>query len=419
MEQIYSWQRKFHLLKTTIVNLIASINNSIQVQPPPYFQLLAATRQTNPDYVFASVKFPPLGKYYLNYAAESSSPAILVFINLLNTTEIVMPCIVCTAPSFVPVMRTSSLAGVAALWDATNTHNLHGGVMLTVTKTKNPATICGVSLSRFGATDASNMCTLQLLSERYNFTFVRTMGVSKDKTNRLQGVVGKMDFKIFLNELFLTGIKSQQLLIYDVELAKIDFIIVTQIPKAVNSIWGVFTPFEGAIWWSILASCIGISVILQFQGKGLPSNFSGLRSVQDFIMVQSLLFGQAIADEIIKSVKNKQVARPLLAIWFFVCYILMENLYQGSIYSDLTVLYPPKVPRTFQKLVASNMTIITTSQILKPSETSKLPEPTSILKSSIIPDILKKNFSERFNNFLHQMNSKMEYINGGIEDIYG
>ncbi|OXA48640.1 hypothetical protein Fcan01_16496 [Folsomia candida] len=131
-------------------------------------------------------------------------------------------------------------------------------------------------------------------------------------------------------------------------------------------------------------------------------------------MVQSLLFGQAIADEIIKKVKNKRISRPLLATWFFVCYILMDNLYQGSIYSDLTVVSPPQVPKTIEELVASNMTIITTSRILK---SNKIEEGTSLLKTYLIPEIFNKNFSERFNKLVKKMNSKLEYIHGGTEDV--
>ncbi|OXA48872.1 hypothetical protein Fcan01_16808 [Folsomia candida] len=243
------------------------------------------------------------------------------------------------------------------------------------------------------------------------------MGVAVEEINRVKGIIGKMDFRSVLDEQFLAQIETEQLLIYDGELATIDFAIVTQFPHAENSILGVFTPFEGAIWWSILFSCIGISLILQFQGKGLPNNFSGLRSIRDFIMVQSLLFGQAIADEIIKSVKNKQVARPLLAIWFFVCYLLMENLYQGSIYSDLTVVHPPNVPKTVRELVASNMTIITTSQMYITSKTSNALERTSILKQSIIPEILKKNFSKKVNKFMKKMNSQIDYIHDSADDI--
>ncbi|OXA43083.1 Glutamate receptor 3.7 [Folsomia candida] len=370
-------------------------------------------RQINPDFAFTYLKFPILEEYYLNFAAESSSPAILVFLNLSNTKAIIIPCIGCVFPILIKISHSSSQSYLAAVWKALNTQNLNGGVMLTLSRFKNPSAICGFSLSRFHEHDSSVDCTLHLLSKRYNFTYVADIGVANSNIN---GVIGLMDLKIVLIEKSISEIESELLLIYVVEFAKINFAIVTQFPHAENSIWGFFTPFEGDIWASILASCMGISVIMQFQGKGLSNNFSGLRSVQDFIMVQSFLLGQAIADDIIKNVKSKQVFRPLLAIWFFVCYILMENLYQGSIYSDLTVIYPPHVPKTFEELVASNMTIITTSQVIRSFDTSKVPVTNSLLKTSIIPELLNKNFTPKFNKFVNQMNSKMEYINGELED---
>ncbi|OXA48308.1 hypothetical protein Fcan01_17064 [Folsomia candida] len=415
-EQLYSPPGKSGRIKVTFMNLIISISDSehdrLHHPPPPHYQLSTATRATNPNYAFILVTFPIPKEYYLNYAAETSQ-AILVFVNLSNPKEVVLPCIVCTSESLIPVISIPSLSDLATLWETTNTKNLQGGVMLNLLRSKTPGQICGFSLGQFNVTDNTVDCTLKLLSESYNFTLFPTTLLAMDQIDGKKVIIGKMDFRFVFNEELLAQIESEQLLIYDVELEVIDFVIVTQFPHAENSICGVFTPFEVDIWLSIMISCVGISLILQFQGKGLPNNFSAMRSVQDFIMVHSILLGQAIADEIIRKVKNKQVSRPLLAVWFFVCYILMENLYQGSIYSDLTVMYPPQVPKTARELVASNMTIITTTPMLTHSITLKGPEITSLLKTSIIPEVQKKNFGESYNNFINKLNSKMEYIHGG------
>ncbi|OXA49899.1 hypothetical protein Fcan01_15893 [Folsomia candida] len=416
-EQLYNLAGKSGRVKVTFMNFIISVKNGDQDFPPPNYQLLSAARQTNPDYVFISAKFPPLEEYYLRYAADSSSPAILVFSNILNHTEIVIPCIVCISHTLISLNQISSLFGLATLWETTNTKNLQAGIMLTSLSSKNPDANCEFCLSLFKVTDNTFDCTLKLLSKRYNFTLFSTRGVSTDDINRMKSIIGKTEFQYVLDENLLAIIESEQLIIYDVELVAIEFAIVTQFWHAENSIWGFFTPFEGAVWLSILASCIGISIILQFEGKGLPNDFSGFRSVKDFIMVQSLLFGQAIADEVIKSVKNKQVARPVLGIWFFVCYIVMENLYQGTIYSEMTVMYPPYVPTAPAELVASNMTIITTSNIFIVSNTSKVPMKNSLLKTSITPEVLKKNFSPDFKTFVKKLDLKMEYIQDGTEDI--
>ncbi|OXA48972.1 hypothetical protein Fcan01_16337 [Folsomia candida] len=390
---------------------MSPINISERVGTPPHYQVLITTEHIIPDYVFVCVKFPVRSEYYYLYAA-SSSPGILVFFDLSNPKEIVMPCIVCTSTTLIPIGHISSQSDLANLWDTSNTQNLHGGTMLTSVWNKKPGAVCGISLGRFKETDSSVVCMLNLLSGRYNFTYVSTVGYYID-FNRL---IGNMDIRRILNEKFVEHLTSTKSIIYEMKLAEIDFVIVTQFPRAENSIWGVFTPFESSIWWSILVSCVGISIVLQFQGKGLPNNFSGLRSVHDFLLVQSLLFGQAIADEVIKKVKNRKIGLPVLAIWFFVCYILMENLYQGSIYSDLTVIYPPNVPKTFQGLVASNMTIFTTSVAFRSYRDSNR-KATSFLKMFIIPEVLMKNFSQRYNKFVNKMNSKMEYIHGANKDV--
>lgn len=231
------------------------------------------------------------------------------------------------------------------------------------------------------------------------------------------GVVGRIDLGTILEVDFVKEIIFFNYEIYDVELPGFDFVVITQFPRAVNSILGVFTPFNAAIWWSILTSCVCISIILQFEDIGQPNNFDVLRSIKDYVTVQSLLFGQSLADEVLKNVKHKRISRPLWAVWFLACYVLMENLYQGSIYSDLTVRVPPTVPKTFEDLIAADLTIITSTPIYMINQfTGRVATP-SLLNQSMILDILKKNVDKRFDKWEENLDAKIIYINRDIEYV--
>lgn len=227
----YSWRVKFHRVKVTFLNLAVTLNNLKHVETPPHHQLLAAAKQTNPNFLFISVKFPAIREYYLNYAAESTSKAILLFFDLYNPKVMSMPCIVCiTSPTPILVNRISSLYDLAALWDATNTQNLHRSVMLTLIRFKKPDRICGFSLSGFDVNETSVDCTLHLLNQRYNFTYDTNIGVSLGGINQdsQKIVIGHMDFDNALTEEFISHIASEKLITYDVELTTIHFVIVTR-----------------------------------------------------------------------------------------------------------------------------------------------------------------------------------------------
>ncbi|OXA39982.1 hypothetical protein Fcan01_25259 [Folsomia candida] len=306
--------------------------------------------------------------------------------------------------------KITSLSDLTNLWDSTNMKNLQAGVLLTSATLRNSYAVCGFSLSAFHEHHTFQDCMLRLLGEHYNFTY------RPQKRNEIPLIsLGKMDFGVVMGNDFVTDVFFYYLEMYDVKFPTFDFIIITQFPSPVNSIIGLFNPFEGVIGLSILASCIGITLILQSDGNGLSNTCNLLRSLQEFTMVQSLLFGQSIADGILKKVKNKKVSRPLLGIWFLSCYILMDNLYQGSIYSDLAVRNPPLVPKTFDELVSANVTIITTTpgHFLQKSGISTK---ASLLTESIIPDLLRKNFASNFNKFLKNLVSKIVYINAKPEN---
>ncbi|OXA39983.1 hypothetical protein Fcan01_25260 [Folsomia candida] len=157
-----------------------------------------------------------------------------------------------------------------------------------------------------------------------------------------------------------------------IEVSRFRVVIIIQLPPPKSSIFGLLNAFEDTVWWSILACCVGISLILQFDANQLPNSCDILRILHTFIIVLSSLFGQSILDDIMKKVKNKEISRPLLGIWFFVCYNQMMNLYAGDIYFDLIIPTTVIIPATFGDFLVANVTIITTPFVSPGSKTDHI-----------------------------------------------
>lgn len=72
----------------------------------------------------------------------------------------------------------------------------------------------------------------------------------------------------------------------------------------------------------------------------------------------------------------------------FLSYILMNNFYQGSVYSYLTANTPPRVPRTIEQLSNSNIKILTTTPIGS-RDPDKYGLAMSTLKHFSIPQLIR------------------------------
>lgn len=397
-----------------IVFISQQLSKQETIEPLSVNHLFDSIPNIKPSYLFVHIEFPIVPEYYSNYA-EATFPTILVFFNIIHPSITAIPCIACYDNRKVyKLSNTLSLSDIWDAWDSTNLIDLKGGLVKTGRASLNPSAICGFTLSQLHIDDSRHTCILHHLGRKYNFTFKRQGDESVFNQSRkdFMGFIGigwSMSTQVI--------IEYPHIEIYNIDSRAIHFVVVTRFPNALRSIWGFFTPFDSSAWWSILFTCVGISLVLQFEVNCLSRRFSGARALKDFVIVQALLFGQPIDGEIIRNIKNKQVQRLLWGIWLFVCFILMENLYKGRVYSDLTVLYPPKVPKTFDELVAANMTILTTSQGHYTLPGMKDIRTISMIKEFVIPEVLDKNFGGSFGRFVTEINSRIVYIHGGMDDI--
>ncbi|OXA48367.1 hypothetical protein Fcan01_17260 [Folsomia candida] len=83
--------------------------------------------------------------------------------------------------------------------------------------------------------------------------------------------------------------------------------------------------------------------------------------IQDFLNISLILFGQVGRDTFKMFYNKKWIAVPILIVWFLCgSFIIMENLYMGSIFSYLSAIKSPIFPPTWQSLVDSDIPITTT-----------------------------------------------------------
>ncbi|OXA45376.1 hypothetical protein Fcan01_20177 [Folsomia candida] len=125
-------------------------------------------------------------------------------------------------------------------------------------------------------------------------------------------------------------------------------------------------------------------------------------ALEDIINTTAILLGQVNEDNL-KIFTKRTSGASLVLVWLF-CgrYIIMDNLYTGSIFSYLSAIQPPVVPNTIAELVDSNIPIITMSG---------LRSNTSILKTFIIPAQVEslKTENKSFELFL-KLNAKLVFV---------
>lgn len=99
--------------------------------------------------------------------------------------------------------------------------------------------------------------------------------------------------------------------------------------------------------------------------------------------------GQSGGRDVTKIFANRRAAIIGSTVWFFGFYILMANLYQGSIFSFLTVPELPKVPVTMAELLSSQLLVLTVTNLQSDtvSTTGITITFASVLKSIIIPEL--------------------------------
>lgn len=200
---------------------------------------------------------------------------------------------------------------------------------------------------------------------------------------------------------------------------KTKFSVVTVFPSVENNFGTFMLPFDTTTWILIVISSVMISILVRISvsDSGFGYRFTLKEHIShDLYDVGALLLGHGGSDDFSKIFANRRVAVVISTVWFFGCYILMANLYKGSIFSFLTVPVLPNVPETIEQLLSSNIPILTTtssgSYLVSLNRSTPTIKDDSTLRSIIIPQlkaVMAANSS--YSKSIASLDQRLTYVN--------
>ncbi|OXA54433.1 hypothetical protein Fcan01_10518 [Folsomia candida] len=306
----------------------------------------------NPKYIFLISNYPISLNYYGYYVILRGSSTLIILNETMTDVQLFIPCIICPdLPPNEKNMNELTVTQIKHIWKSRNTNMQRKPVAFATSYPVRQMKKCGPNLP---TSDFYRECTISVLAELYNFTLITPQfhrhQLSKNK------FVGSIGFSHYLDKDFISGFQIQKPLIYKTTFSPVTFLIVTDHPTLMNNFAVFLHPFDASTWTLIFTSAIAITIVVRLAGYR-NSLFS------DFLRIASLLLGQ-VGGNMLQLFKSRGIASHLvLTLWFWACYILMFNLYQGSIFSYLSVTVPPRVPRTMGELLDSEFKVVTRSSL--------------------------------------------------------
>lgn len=290
-------------------------------------------------------------------------------------------------------------------WDDQN-KNLHNYLSFI----QDPVSLeCGLDF--WGHEDDYNLCPAVTVAEKYNLTLLEFAGYD-------HVFLGSRSFGILYATRYLDeGHRGES--IYQVVRQPINFVTIANHPLHSARVEAFLSLFDTESWVCLLISIITISGFLTFLLlREAAKDFSWLLwvhvIVDKVIIISCILLGQ-VGSSSTKAYQTRKVALVLLTVWIFGNFFLMVNFYQGSIYSCLAVLLPPKSPLGVEDLVNWNIPIVDMHTVLWDGD---LP-PQSYLLDDLIPTLISgSGDNPKFSQFLNEFRRKLLPIsNNSVSDM--
>lgn len=303
-----------------------------------------------------------------------------------------IPCLTCD-PIISLQLETISLQAISKTWDAVNI-NMHK--YLAYMEGSVNAT-CNINHKGFSNLFSSTLCPVAEISKKYNLTLVQAAPninlVSSRNFNRV----------IYSKKIYLVEATDY---IYEVGFISINFITVTNPATHANGVDTFVTPFDKETWNCILITVFSAAAVLTWLGwRGGKTNvvtvFVAL--TDKLIAVTFVILGQ-VGDTGGRPYCTVKATIILFNLWLFGYLVLQANVYQGSIYSCLTVLKPPLVPSGVEDLINWKIPIVAEDY----TENFSGDGEESYLLDHIIPQlILSGGKGTRFTTFLIELQAKL------------
>lgn len=281
------------------------------------------------------------------------------------TLSLLVPCLTCDPITFSKI-RTLTLRGIRKSWDAQNI-GLHQYIVFLDKPVQGK---CDLLQDELAMLTNFNFCTAATIAERYNLTLLRAKSrevadVMRNNDNSFGHSI-LVDFDYIPRYLFTY---------FEPYFRSVNFLTITNPPSARSGIVTFVLPFELEIWWHLLVSVISVAGILTFSAwagggrdDGIPMKTEGLwreagfyaAAMAEKVITVTFIFLGQVGDSSGRTYRKGKVAIIVFTIWFFGNLFLMVNYYQGSIYSCIAVLYPPRTPGGVEELVDFDIPIVDT-----------------------------------------------------------
>ncbi|OXA54131.1 hypothetical protein Fcan01_10252 [Folsomia candida] len=219
---------------------------------------------------------------------------------------------------------------------------------------------CGGSLLTYALPIHYHACGLLVIAKKYNFTLTQSFpGISPRRH------AGNVNFFVASNNYSLYNwicrVHGKEISTYGVEFMKFAFAIITPKPSTMEGFETLYAPFDSVTWGLLISSCIALLLVMSLQSE-MDSPIELVKSVWNKIYwIVSTLLVESDGIGLI-STRKTVVLFPWLICWYFCC-MLISNFYQGEVYSSLTKISIPALPRTMHDLIDSGIPIITHSEM--------------------------------------------------------
>lgn len=347
-------------------------------------------RNFNPNYIFQHTDDPWNSinvKYYFDHLGSSK----LTIFSTSLPRKIFIPCLTCL-PSRIVGMSTIPINELEVVWWSEN-NNLRQQIVELWDDGDLNETNCGVNYVPHKNTWPS-FCKIVHLYQNLNFTSVRNERFPVSVLAMWQSLYKTIHILI-RNPWFYSP--------FSVEFEYVKFSVITQYPNALQGMNAYLLPFSVPVWVGLLVSCVTLCLIAQVQNY-TTSAFEIMRKIcLNIFKAAAILLGQ-INSSNLNIFNRRSFGAPILMVWLF-CgrYIIMDNLYTGSIFSYLSAIKPPIVPETLTELVESNIPIVSTSSLTSQE---------SILKKVIIPNYVDNlKIANKSIELLQKLVSKIVFVN--------
>ncbi|OXA64265.1 hypothetical protein Fcan01_00209 [Folsomia candida] len=392
-------KRQGHLI--TFVNLEISPRKIVQFEYLATYQVKIALTKVKPNYIFAHLTNPAFSKkFYSSAFRYTRGIAKLVIFSHL---ALYIPCIACNTPP--EKVHIYNLATVDDIFTSKN-KNFWNKIIIDIDViwwTGKFEGKCGPNLAHYEDMYPPKLCVISVLGKKMNFTLIPSREYEHSRLKYEDHVISYIAFHTILAE----GFNDLMFFTFKLDFNNFRFAIVTELPSVLNNLYGIYLPFDNATWICLLVGMVVTGVLARREvERGKMTH-----AVEVALRLISFLLGQSGSSNVAGFSSSKRAGIAIATAWFFGVFILMGNLYQGSIFSYLTVKIPPIVPETVEELLESGITILTSSYSAFSLERS-----ISLLRDVIIP-VLTSHLggNERWAKLLDRLAGKIEFMNYDIK----